>query len=275
MFHCFKPCLNVKVDEFTATDTDNASSQPINMTDSSPDNASPSHTPMLPVHMSPTSLHVTSPMTSPMTSKRLDIHIRYSDVNAIDFSHLEQFTSGLKLTSNTYKDKVINCLNDSPNKQHYKLLAFLTMFLKSNSKVTCLYTSLGLDALALSLRPDITVVSYDVVDRIIQIESTPKQKSNICLKIQSYFDDMVDIVESPLIYISDPSEDINEFLMLIQILLSSKYNGLLMFNGIYSSVMVHVWKKLVLQKYDVSSVGNSVLGTGIIVFGNFAQITVS
>lgn len=162
-----------------------------------------------------------------------------------------------------------------PGQEHFKLLAYLSKSIAQN-KPSPLFidagTLYGASALALaSGHPSAQVITYDIINLLPNPQDPQSVKSidslpNIRRKVMSVQLDIDEIAKADLVFWDiDPRTGTEETKMLKR-LQEANFKGLMVVNGIRANEhMETFWKSVVLDKYDVSSLGHN-LGTGIIVF---------
>jgi len=200
----------------------------------------------------------------------------------------------LKLTDNFLKDNpnISNYedVRELPGKEHYYLLASLSMQLK-NKKILELGTHTGRSAIALNYGNlkqlnNNTIYTYDISNILIP---NIFDYTNINFKIENLFNSDIreinkdHILSADLIFIDiDPHSGILEYSMYIW-LKNNNYKGLILFDdihldeghmGVYTgSSMKQFWAKIDdKNKIDLTSVGHW-SGTGLVSF-NFSNYTI-
>ena len=150
-------------------------------------------------------------------------------------------------------------------KEHYKLLANISMQMPDNSILADIGTSQGLSALALSLNPKVNVISYDIVDtsKFTYIMDT---KDNIEFIIKDALLDINRIKTASIIMLDiDPHDGIQEK-KFIDSLESVNYKGIVICDDIHlNDGMRSWWSNIKQKKMDITICGHW-SGTGIIIF---------
>ena len=155
--------------------------------------------------------------------------------------------------------------NMAPGSEHYKLIGFIAAQFKNKTLIDC-GTFIGLSAMALSVEPSNKVITYDIRDCLVMPGLTPKSLPNVEFKIQSCFDDMNTILESPFIVLDIDPHDGEKERLFIEKLMELKYKGLVFCDDIFlNEPMKQFWNWVPLTKIDVTKYGHF-SGTGIIIF---------
>lgn len=180
------------------------------------------------------------------------IKIDQDILNSIDLSYFKRY-----LTDKQYK-----YFQDPAGREHYRLLAWLSVFCDIK-KIVEVGTHEGLSALALSADPNANVITYDIVSNFISPEI--RKKSNIQFRTGLAHEDPTDILAADLIFFDAAHDGVYEK-EFYQFLVDSKYKGVLLLDDIHlNEPMANFWNLINLPKQDVTSIGHC-SGTGIVVF---------
>lgn len=113
-------------------------------------------------------------------------------------------------------------------KDHYRLLAYLsTLF--NNSVLVDIGSHMGHSALALSYNKTNTIVSFDIVDRVLK---SIKRRPNIIFHTRHFNDGLSDIFSSKLVLIDTNHEGVHEY-ALYNDLRHNNWSGLLLIDDIW------------------------------------------
>jgi predicted O-methyltransferase YrrM len=150
-------------------------------------------------------------------------------------------------------------------KEHYRLLANISMQMPDNSIIADIGTSQGLSALALSYNSNVKVISYDIVDTSKFTHSMAK-KGNIEFIIKDALLDIDRIKYASVIMLDiDPHDGIQEK-NFINLLEKVNYKGIIVCDDInLNDAMRSWWSSVKQKKMDVTVYGHF-SGTGIIIF---------
>jgi hypothetical protein len=188
----------------------------------------------------------------------LDIYIVDNSIlDSIDLSHLWPYAHSSQF----------QYFNLNSGNEHYKLLASLSYQFPNNSTIIDIGTSTGHSALALSINPNIKVITYNIGDEVPSIENqmSIKNKNNIEIRIKNCIKDIDILLNAPFILL-DTFHDGSFERELIQVLLCHNYKGIVMCDDIkLNKEMVDFWNWVPLKKIDVSNYGHW-SGTGMILF---------
>ena len=150
-------------------------------------------------------------------------------------------------------------------KEHYRLLAWLSLQLEKNEIIYDIGTYLGFSAVALSYNRTCKVKTYDIANNIPDHHINPKDRSNITFFLENILHSDLSIKESQLIMLDTFHDGVFEkefFDALVRI----GYKGLLVCDDIHlNTEMKLFWESISLPKIDVTSVGHW-SGTGIVMF---------
>lgn len=187
-------------------------------------------------------------------------------------------------------DKVCECMkwnqpyikymNEPSGKEHYKLLAYLSLELsklKEKPQISDIGTLYGSSALSFALNPDAEITTYDILNFVPQlpenmfsINSIP----NITRKFMSGQLDIKNIAKSDVVLLDvDPHDGIQEK-KFIELLDKANFKGILIIDDIkLNEDMKSMWDYIVKtysSKYifhDISNYGHW-SGTGLIIFNH-------
>jgi hypothetical protein len=153
-----------------------------------------------------------------------------------------------------------------PGTQHYRLLSYLST-LVNDSVIIDIGTHRGSSALALSYNPTNKIMSYDILDKVTNINI--RNKPNITFNIENIFDHFDEkLLSSPLIFLDiDPHEGHLEY-KLYQFLKNNNYQGILICDDIwqFEEMRNNFWYLIEDQyKFDITEQGHF-SGTGIVTF---------
>jgi hypothetical protein len=189
----------------------------------------------------------------------ITIKLNLDIINKIDLSELNMFIK--------WNTSQLEYFNMDAGKEHYKLLAFLSLFIDKNIDIIDLGTNYGSSALALSYNNN-KVITYDIFDNMPNDDITIKTKSNITLKIINCNDDIDNILKTDLILLDiDPHDGIQE-LEFFNKLIDNNYKGLLILDDIFKNKdMESFWNTISLPKIDITKYGH-ITGTGVVLFND-------
>jgi predicted O-methyltransferase YrrM len=150
-------------------------------------------------------------------------------------------------------------------KEHYKLLANISMQMPDNAIIADIGTSQGLSALALSLNQKVKVISYDINDTS-KYTYVMKEKGNIEFIIKDALLDIDRIKNSSIIMLDiDPHDGLQEK-RFIELLENVNYKGIIICDDIHlNDGMRSWWSNIKQRKMDITVYGHF-SGTGIIMF---------
>ena len=148
-----------------------------------------------------------------------------------------------------------------PGREHYKLIA-ATASLFPGKTVFDVGTHFGLSSIAMSMNPEVHVISYDILE-MRRLHSTPP---NITYKFGDFCEDP-EVLASPFILIDvDPHDGVQEQYF-HESLIEKKYRGIVMWDDInVNKDMEKWWGELRANKWDITNAGHW-SGTGIIRYG--------
>jgi len=167
----------------------------------------------------------------------------------------------------------INEFLDNAGREHYKLLAFLSLQY-DDVNILDIGTHMGASATALSYNKKNKVHTFDIKDKILGNGLCKKFLENIefhfdnlmnesVLKLQKEF-----ILGSPLIFIDiDPHHGVEEYGFFCW-LIDNSYSGIIIFDDInkFPAMKANLWDKITHEhKQDISVYGHW-SGTGIVQF---------
>lgn len=187
--------------------------------------------------------------------------ITIKDVDSIDYTN---FLGNLALHRHEF------C--GSPGREHYKLLSFLSTLFEGQNLID-IGTHMGASASAMSFNKNNKVHTFDVMDKLLNNEGSPKSLNNVSF----YLDDLMElplvkhkdlILKSPLIFLDiDPHHGVDEF-RFYNWLSDENYQGVIIFDDInhFPDMKQNLWDKISHpNKQDISCYGHW-SGTGIIQF---------
>jgi hypothetical protein len=152
-------------------------------------------------------------------------------------------------------------------REHYRLLAWLSLQLQKHEVVYDIGTYLGFSALALSYNRTCKVKTYDLVSCIPKNQISPEYRSNIEFHIENILEtkDFLTILDAPIIVLDTNHDGVFEK-KFYNALYENEYRGLLVCDDIHlNPQMEEFWNSILLDKIDVTSVGHW-SGTGIVMF---------
>jgi hypothetical protein len=177
----------------------------------------------------------------------------------------------------TYKNYIIPYeFFEKTGKQHYRLLSYIsTLF--NNTTIIDICSYKGLSALALSYNPTNTIISFDIVGKIVNEEI--KNKKNIQFHVENIFEESAQykwettIKNSPFIFLDiEPHNGTLEF-EFYNYLKKINYRGFVIYNDIWyvKEMRNNFWYKIPYEyRYDLSDFGH-LSGTGVFTFDNEIQ----
>lgn len=160
-------------------------------------------------------------------------------------------------------------------KEHYKLLAYLSMFFE-NETIVDIGTYRGLSSLAMSYNLKNNVITYDIVDNFdgFKDEYTIEKKENIECRIKDCREDVELFKSTSLVMLDvDPHDGIQEtdFFKFFE---DIGYEGIVLLDDIFlNQQMTEFWNNIKQPKFDISRFGHW-SGTGLVLFGNKFNITI-
>lgn len=153
-------------------------------------------------------------------------------------------------------------------KEHYKLIGYLASQCPDDDVVYDIGTYVGMSAMAMSIKPTINVVTYDIQDHFPNDASRYHVQSikNIEFRMRDCVYDMQEIANAKLVLLDiEPHDGIQEN-RIINEMVKAGFKGICVCDDIHvNDGMKQWWQSLSLKKYDVSKYGHW-SGTGIIVF---------
>lgn len=186
--------------------------------------------------------------------------ITKSDISSIDMSTYVDY-----ITRPDHKKIFL----DPPGKNHYRLLAYLSMLL-DNINILELGTHHGTSSLAMSINKKNTVITYDIADRYGIIP----QPNNVIRKIGNIFElnEQANMLSAEIIFVD--TAHLGDFEWEVySYLKDNQYKGILLLDDIhFNSHMREFWNKITTVKYDITDIGqgacsnNNVAGTGLVDF---------
>jgi len=163
--------------------------------------------------------------------------------------------------------------NDPPGKNHYKLLAYLSLLI-DNISILELGTHHSISSLALSINKKNTVITYDVSNRY---GITP-QPINVTRRIGNIFElrEEAIMLSSSIIFLDTAHEGDFEW-QIYTYLRDNDYKGILILDDIHwNDAMRKVWNDIDTLKYDITDIGHgkciagpnnyNISGTGLVDF---------
>lgn len=175
--------------------------------------------------------------------------------------------------------------NESPGKEHYKLIAFLAKQFPQNSLFIDIGTAEGHSAAALTANPTARVITYDLLNRITTNYDTfgktticnhPRIDYRIknCLSESEY----MKIKESSLIFLDVDPHDGSQETQIVNMFLSIGFRGVVLCDDIHlNDGMKNWWMNGIpseVKKLDLTAYGHW-SGTGALIFDpTFADIRI-
>jgi hypothetical protein len=169
-----------------------------------------------------------------------------------------------------WKPAHMRYMNEVPGKEHYRFLAEVSHLLADGSYISDVGTYYGTSALALSSNPNVSVVTYDIV-QCIPTEPhvlTPLSRPNILQKLIPGQLDISTIAKSHVVLLDiDPhnGSDEKEF---FQMLITNGFRGVLVCDDInLNPGMKSFWSTIppMYKKMEITSVAHW-SGTGLVLF---------
>ena len=147
-----------------------------------------------------------------------------------------------------------------PGRENYKLIASIAS-LFPGQKVFDLGTYFGLASVAMSMNPEVQVISYDTIERK-RLTSLP---TNITYNIGDPLTDP-ELLKSPFIFIDlEPHDGINEQIM-HNFFVDNKYQGVVVWANINcNAAMTGWWVGLTYKRADITNAGHWA-GTGLMIY---------
>jgi hypothetical protein len=152
-------------------------------------------------------------------------------------------------------------------REHYRLLAWLSLQLEKSEIVYDIGTYLGFSALALSYNRTCKVKTYDIVSCIPKNQISPEYRSNIEFYIEDILEskEFATLLQAPIIVLDTNHDGIFEK-KFYEALHRHDFRGLLVCDDIHlNPQMEEFWNSIPGDKIDVTSVGHW-SGTGIVMF---------
>lgn len=175
--------------------------------------------------------------------------------------------------------------NESPGKEHYKLIAFLAKQFPQNSLFIDIGTAEGHSAVALTANPTAKVITYDLLNRITSISATvgkqtisnhPRIDYRIknCLSESEY----KNLKDSSLIFLDVDPHDGTQETQIVTMLLMVGFRGVVLCDDIHlNDGMKYWWANGIpshVKKVDLTAYGHW-SGTGALLFDTtFADIRI-
>jgi hypothetical protein len=151
-------------------------------------------------------------------------------------------------------------------KEHYRLLAWLSLYLEKNEVIYDIGTYLGYSALALSYNRTCRVKTYDITNSIPEHGIGPKDRSNITFYMENILSESFSAIKESQVIFLDTFHDGTFEKEFFDALVKIGYKGLLFCDDIHlNPEMKAFWDSISLPKIDVTSVGHW-SGTGIVMF---------
>lgn len=168
---------------------------------------------------------------------------------------------------------------EPPGKNHYALLAYLSIHLKGNNIVE-LGTHHGTSSLALSVCPDNRITTFDIRDQYginLQPRNVQRCIGNIFDLELAYLLLYADLIFLDTSHTGEFEKKVYEYLI------KNDYKGLLLLDDIHwNKEMQSFWNSITTTKYDITDIGhgecpagpqnNTIAGTGIVDFTGNLQI---
>lgn len=157
-----------------------------------------------------------------------------------------------------------------PGREHYYLLAEVSLQLDAGAAISDVGTCQGASALALSLNENVSVVTYDIVSCIPASSNvkTPLDRPNIKQKIMPGQDDIATIAKSDVVLLDISPHSGPDETTFVNQLIEHKFRGLLLCDDIFLSPdMKQFWNNIPqnLHKIDLTAVGHY-SGSGCVIF---------
>lgn len=152
--------------------------------------------------------------------------------------------------------------------EHYKLLGYLASQCFDGDKVYDIGTFVGMSAMAMSVKPTINVITYDIEDHFPNDASKMHVYSikNIDFRMRDCLHDMQEISTAKLVLLDIEPHDGHQEKIIIDAMVNSGFKGICVCDDIHvNDGMERWWQAIPQKKYDVSKYGHW-SGTGIIVF---------
>lgn len=148
----------------------------------------------------------------------------------------------------------------NPGREHFMLVASIAA-LFPKQKVFDVGTHYGLTSLAMSMCPDVTVVSYDIQDQ----KRLSKLPSNVEYKYGTFWEDP-EFLTAPFIFMDAEPHDGKHEQEFHDIFLKNNYRGIVLWDDVFSNPQVQGWwDKLDYKRWDLTNAGHW-SGTGMIVY---------
>ena len=152
---------------------------------------------------------------------------------------------------------------DQPGKEHYRLLAYLSTQY-NNATLLDVGTYKGCSAVALSFNPTNRIVSFDIEQGTISINSKPNNVDFIVDDILKK-DYVKLILSSPLVLLDTAHEGPFEHQFYFH-LCDIGWKGTLLLDDInLNNEMRDFWESIKKEKHDLTSIGHH-SGTGLVIF---------
>lgn len=152
--------------------------------------------------------------------------------------------------------------------EHYKLLGYLASQCPDGDIVYDIGTYVGMSAMAMSIKPTVKVITYDLEDHFPNDASKKHVHSikNIEFRMKDCLQDMQDIARATLVLLDiEPHDGVQEH-NIVDAMNKAGFKGICVCDDInVNDAMKTWWQSITLKKYDVSKYGHW-SGTGIIVF---------
>jgi predicted O-methyltransferase YrrM len=150
--------------------------------------------------------------------------------------------------------------------EHYRLLAYIAKQYDGKT-LADIGTFAGFSAVAMSINPSNTIISYDISDQIPNMVTTAKSIQNINIRIKNIIESTEELKECPFIFCDiDPHDGVQE-MKFVRSLIKTNYKGIVMFDDInLNPSMKSFWDWVPVPKYDLTMYGHF-SGTGIACFG--------
>jgi len=190
----------------------------------------------------------------------MKLKLIYDHVNAMELSQFIPI-----ITREIHKTQIVS----AAGKEHYKLLAYLSMQL-NNINIVELGTHNGTSSTAMSINSTNSIRTYDVVD-IYTIKQQPTNVTRIIGNIFNIHEEHY-LLEADFIFLD--TAHLGDFeLQVFEYLRDNNYKGFIVYDDIhFSSPMKEFWNKIPSDiKMDISKFGHET-GTGLIDFNNNVEI---
>ncbi len=152
---------------------------------------------------------------------------------------------------------------EEAGKEHYKLLAYISKNMPKGSVLADLGSREGISALALSVNPDVKVVSYDIdLNRVFR--DIKDGVTNVEWIEKNVLDDIENIAKCDFIFLDIDPHDGGQEQDFLEAIKAAGYEGMLVCDDIdINTGMRNFWTHVEDEKENVTDIGHW-SGTGII-----------